>query len=62
MIMRIVIAMYVAIIEFSIFNYRTKQKDSIRKYHMELTRAGPICIRYLESAFTKAESWDKTEV
>ena len=41
---------------------RTKQKDAIRKYHIELTRAGPICLRFLENAFTLAESWDMTEV
>ena len=29
---------------------------------MELTRAGPICTRYLETAFSLAESWDMTQV
>ena len=29
---------------------------------MELTRAGPICIRYLENVFSLAESWDMTQV
>lgn len=47
----------------NLFQYlRTKQKESIRKYHMELTRAGPICLRFLENAFNAAEAWDMTEV
>ena len=29
---------------------------------MELTRAGPICVRFIESAFALAESWDMTQV
>ena len=29
---------------------------------MELTRAGPICLRYIESAFSLAENWDMTQV
>ena len=28
---------------------------------MELTRAGPICLRFLESAFQLAESWDMSQ-
>ena len=31
-------------------------------YHMELTRAGPICIRYLENAIQVAETWEMTQV
>ena len=30
-------------------------------HHMELTRAAPICIRFVESAFQVAESWDMSE-
>ena len=40
---------------------RTKQKQAIRTYHMELTRAAPICVRFVESAFQIAESWDMSE-
>ena len=29
---------------------------------MELTRAGPICIRYLENAIQLAETWEMTQV
>ena len=29
---------------------------------MELTRSGPLCIRYLEAAFSLAETWDMTQV
>ena len=62
---------YLHVLKYSVVNYyellyfqylRTKQKDAIRKYHIELTRAGPICLRFLENAFTLAESWDMTEV
>ena len=41
---------------------RTKEKESVRKYHMELTRAGPICIKFLENTFSLAETWTMTEV
>jgi hypothetical protein len=34
----------------------------VKTYHMELTRAGPICIRYLENAIQLAESWEMTQV
>ena len=34
----------------------------VRMYHMELTRAGPICIRYLENAIQVAETWEMTQV
>ena len=29
---------------------------------MELTRAGPICIRYIENAIQLAETWEMTQV
>lgn len=51
------------VLHIELFKYlRTKQKEAIRTYHMELTRAGPICLRYIESAFTLAEKWDITQV
>ena len=28
---------------------------------MELTRAGPLCLRYLEAVFTLAETWDMSQ-
>ena len=34
----------------------------VRMYRMELTRAGPICIRYLENAIQVAETWEMTQV
>ena len=41
---------------------RTTQKESIKTFHMELTRAAPLCVRYLEAAFSVAEKWDMTQV
>ena len=41
---------------------RTSQMESVKTYHMELTRAAPLCVRYLEAAFSLAENWDMTQV
>ena len=48
---------------FVLFQFlRTEQKQSIQTVHKELTRAAPICHRYLDGLLKELERMDISEV